>query len=82
VLAVNAGGIPSVCFIVWRVGPQVDRTTSAVIGVLGILILNVTLLLGFSVSRTTSEPNQRSHFGSILMLILILFAILLYFIPK
>ena len=82
VLVVNAGAIVGVCLAVWYAGSAFNRMTAVGIGILGVLILNVALLFKFRASRNKSEPNQRPHFGSILLLVLILFAILLHFISK
>jgi hypothetical protein len=82
VLAINAGAILGVCLAVWYLGTEVNRMTAVKIGILGILILDVALALKFKASQNTSEPNHRSHFGSILMFVLILFAILLHFVSK
>ena len=82
VLAINSGAILGVCLAVWYLGSEVTRMTAVKIGILGILILNVALALKFKASQNTSERNRRSHFGSILMFVLILFAILLHFVSK
>jgi len=82
VLAVNAGAIAGICLTVWFVTSEANRMAAIGIGILGVLILNAALLFRFRASRNTSEPNHRSHFGSILMLVLILFAILIHFISK
>jgi hypothetical protein len=82
VLAINAGVILGVCLAVWYLGSEVSRMTAVKIGIFGILILNVALTFKFKTSQNTSGPNRRSHFGSILILFLILFAILLHFISK
>jgi hypothetical protein len=82
VLAVNAGAIVGVGVAVWYLGLEANRIAAVGIGILAALILNVALLFRSRASRSTSEPNQRSHFGSILILVLILFAILFHFISK
>jgi NAD/NADP transhydrogenase alpha subunit len=82
VVVANAGAVVGVCLVLWVAGSRANRMISIGIGVIGILILNVALVLGHRVTRKSAEPNRRSHFGSILMLILILFAVFLHFIAK
>jgi hypothetical protein len=82
VLVANAGAIVGVCLVLWVAGSRANRMISIGIGVAGIFILNVALILRHKVTRKSAEPNRRSHFGSILMLILILFAVILHFIAK
>ena len=81
-LVANAGAIVGVYLVFWLTGPRANRVTLIGVGVLGIVILNAALLLRYKTNRKTVQPNQRSHFGSILMLILILLAVLLHFILK
>ena len=81
-LIANAGAVVGVCLIVWGTGSKGSLTTLVGIGTVGILILNAAMLYTYRRNRRTAAPNQRSHFGSVLMSILILFAILLHFLTK